>query len=405
MSSLIFDESTMMDGNIFKFESRLHSSLNKYVENGAIFTTYYSLDENSSTVDRGTKDVDKLFGKGAPLRYNEIQGFPVYGFGQANPENTDEQQIEDINVEGECVILPSTIVPNPYDFFIVQHLQATNLFMVTNVSYDSMKPEGYYKIRYRLYSTSHETIQNLQTYQVVGKYKFDMNSIGTQLNPIISQEDAVTKSQISKMLGQMITSYRALFYNERHNCFLYHDNESGLDWFDMCGNEFMAKYSLMNYDNSSKVIVLHDKLQEPQFPIRYNNSVYNWLEMGAPRRFLQKFYFLLSPASTYPYSSFSQWGDDDVQVIHPIGTNEVKLNSQEYSFFNETQFRCFMDPNNEPLNEYDKLIWKFIYKENINMEDVSLYTGDALFSSVKHHDIFFYTPIVVYIIRRILGFK
>ena len=127
--------------------------------------------------------------------------------------------------------------------------------------------------------------------------------------------------------------------------------------------------------------------------------------MGAPKRLLQKFYFLLAEASAYPYSSFVQWGDDNVQVIHPLGTNEVKLNSQCHSFFNETQFESFMNPEDTPLNEYDKLIWKFIYKSDISINDVSLYTGDALFSSVKHHDIFFYTPIIVYIIRRILNFN
>ena len=50
---LIFDESTMINGNIFKFEDRLHSHMNKYIEKGSIFSIYFSQDENSSTVDRG----------------------------------------------------------------------------------------------------------------------------------------------------------------------------------------------------------------------------------------------------------------------------------------------------------------------------------------------------------------
>ena len=35
---LIFNEENMINGNIFKFEQRLQSHVNKYVENGAILT-------------------------------------------------------------------------------------------------------------------------------------------------------------------------------------------------------------------------------------------------------------------------------------------------------------------------------------------------------------------------------
>ena len=144
---LIFNEENMINGNIFKFEQRLQSHVNKYVENGAILTTYFSQREDATTVDRGTQDIDQLFGKQSPLRFNKILNFPLYGFGKANPDNSDELQIEDINVEGDCVILPSTIVPKPMDFFMVNHLKMKGIFQVVSIQYDSMKVEGYYIIK------------------------------------------------------------------------------------------------------------------------------------------------------------------------------------------------------------------------------------------------------------------
>ena len=42
MSDLIFDEKTLYDGNIFKFEDRLQTHVNKYIEGGAILTIYFS---------------------------------------------------------------------------------------------------------------------------------------------------------------------------------------------------------------------------------------------------------------------------------------------------------------------------------------------------------------------------
>lgn len=400
MSSMIFDEKTLYDGNIFKFEERLKSHVNKYIENGALLTEYFSQDENSTTVDRGTKTIDELFGNHSPLRFNMIDDLPLYGFGQANPENNDELQVEDFDVEGECQLLPSTIVPKPMDFFIIKHLKMKALFEVKGVTYDSMKVDGYYKIQYRLHSTSEETIQKLKN-QVLDNYHTDLNSIGTNVNPVIKEDDFILRGKIEQMINHMIKSYRALFYDLRHNCFLFHDPETQEMIFDMCGHDFIAKYSLMNCHNSNSVIVLSKKIDEQNSLFMYNNSIYNWLELGAPARMLQKFYFLFNSSDGYMYSSFYRWGDE-VKIMQPLSTNQDGINLPKSSFFDDNQFNSLLDHTKEPTNEYEKLIWKYVHKKDISIHDISLYTGDGLFSSVKHIDIFLYTPIIIFIIRQIL---
>lgn len=401
MSQLIFDEESMINGNVFKFEQRLHTHLNKYIEHGAILTNYFSQRENAITVDRGTRDIDKLFGKNSPLRFNRIKNFPLYGFGQTNPENTDEMQIEDINVEGDCIILPSTIAPKPFDFFTINHLKMKAVFMVTLVTYDSMKVDGFYKIHYRLVSTSEETLGNLEN-QTVRRYCVDLNAVGSNINPIIEEDDMVYRKQVQQMVNKIIQAYRAMYYNQRHDCFLFHNPTTGELWFDMCGNEFMAKHSLMNPENSTNVIMLNDKLSDPQMALMYNNSVYNWLELGAPERLLQPFKFNLKFASQYPYSSFARWGEGDIQIMQPLSLSQPSLNGP-YTVFDQSQMSAFMDSTIEPENEFDKLIWKFIHSgDNLVIHDVSLYLSDTLLSSIKHIDTFLYTPIIIYIIRKIL---
>lgn len=397
---LIFDEATMMDGNIFKFEERLHSHMNKFIENGAMLVTYFTQNEHSSTVDRGLQDIDHLFGKNAPLRYIEVVNFPIYGFGQAKPESDDSQQIEDFNVEGTCLINPSTVIPRPMDFFIIKHLKMHALFEVTKVDLDTMKVDGFYQIQYRLHSTSPETIEKLRG-QVTAKAYTDLNAIGSKQNPIIMEDDFVLRGKIKQVIIQMINGYRALFYNKRHNCFLYRDPETGLDWFDMCGNEFMAVHSLMNFPNSSNVIVLNNKIPDTQFILRYHNSIYNWIELGAPEELLQKFHFSLGDATPYVSSSFARWGDYDVQIMYPVSTNEVGLPNEKYSFFDDNQFTTFMG-NVEPENDYEKLIWKFIHKTDLSIHDIPLSIGNSLINSIRHRDVYLYTPIIIYIMRFIL---
>lgn len=404
MSGFVFSEETLINGNLFKFEQRLKSHVSKYVEgSGELLTTYFSQDENSSTVDRGIQDVDQLFGNKAPSKYIQINNLPLTQFTPTTPENTEEQQLNDIGVEGDAVILPGTIVPKEFDFFIVNHLKMYALFEVTSVQYDTMKVEGYYKIHYRLHTTSHETIDKFKSTQVIAINYTDLNAIGSKRNPIISEDNFVLRSKIEKMVNGIITSYRALFYNERHNCFMYFDPQERLYYFDTCANEFMAKYSLMNFQNSGSVIVLHNKLRDQRFAYRYNNSVYNWVEGGCPSRLLQKFLYSCEFASNYIESSFYLYGEgDEVQIIVPKEAKNPGKYEKFYSIFDDDQLSSFLDTSNEPNSSYfDILLWRFINKQgSLSLEDVPLYLGDI--SNLMHRDVYFYVPIVVYIIRLIL---
>lgn len=406
---LIFDEETLLNGNIFQYEQRLKSHTNKYIESGAILTTYFQVRDNAVTVDRGTKDIDKIFGHKSPLRFNRILNFPVYNCSSFNPNNTDEIGIEDINVEVEGTILPSTIVPSTMDFLIINHLKMIAVFQVNEVIYDSMKPEGYYKIKYRLYSTSEETLQNLKR-QTVETYRTDLNAIGSNINPIIKEDDFIRRGQIQQMVDQMIESYRALFYNERHNCFLFYNQNVGINssefstrWFDLCGNEFIAKHSLMNSPNSTNVIILHEKIRDQFLPVYYNNSIYNWIELGAPKKLMQKFHFMLSHSDGYRDSSFARWSDGDIQIMQPLALYQSGIHKQRFSFFDDAQLQAFERADSNLTSEYENLISKFINNgHSISIADISLDTANALLGSVRHIDVFLYTPILIYIIRKIL---
>jgi len=396
----VFDEQTFLDQNLFKFESRLKSSTSRFIAEGAVLTTYFNLAENRTTVDRGLQTIDQLFGKNSPLRFNKVKNFPLYSFAQMNPANDDSAQVEDIGADGECVLLPCTVVPHQNDFFILNHLKMKALFRVTEVQFDSMKVNGYYKIKYHLYSNSDETIAQLEK-QTVNTYNTDLNAIGTEVNPIIREDDFVLRSKIRQLVVKMIESYKALFYNTRHNCFLYMDPQTRLRWFDVCGAEFISKHNLMNSNNSSNVIILDDKLRDENFPLYYNNSVYNWIEVGCPPSLLSQFFFTFNHACNYLVSSFAQWSERDVRVIIPqksIGEHNVVFDN---SFFDKTQVNSYRG-NLMPASEIEKLLWKFFKGSSLTIKDIPLSLGDPLLLSISHRDLFFYVPVLLYIIKLVL---
>lgn len=397
----IFDEQTYLDQNLFKYENRLKSSTSRFIAEGAVLTTYFNLAENRSTVDKGFQNIDQLFGKHSPLRFNKIKNFPLYSFTQINPANEDTLQIEDIGAEGECVLLPSTIVPHQNDFFILNHLKMKALFRISEVQFDSMKIDGYYKIKYHLYSNSNEIIELLEK-QTVNIYNTDLNAIGTEVNPIIKEDDFILRNKIKQLTIKMIESYKALFYNERHNCFLFRDNQTGLRWFDMCGAEFITKHNLMNSVNSSNVIILDDKLRDENFPIYYNNSVYNWIELGCPPSLMSQFFFTFNHACNYLVSSFARWNERDIKVIIPQKSISDSISIKyDYSFFDKDQINSYRNEI-EPYSDIEKILWKFIKGSNLTIYDIPLSLADPLLLSIKHRDLFFYVPILLYIIKLVL---
>lgn len=400
MATLQFNQEALLDNNIFKYENRLHSQLNKFsAENTMILCTYFNIDKDKTTTDRGLLDIDEVFGKRSPLRFNKIENMPLFGFSQANPENSDENIMEDIVVNGECTIIPSTIVPLQNDCFIIKHLKMNALFQVTSVTYDSMKQDGFYKITYRLMETSQEAIDFMEK-QTVENYKCDLDAVGTTVNPIIQKDDFVYKEKLVKMIDDMIECYKSLYYNERHNCFLYNYKDYRL--FDLCGNMFISKHSLMNHENGTNVIMLHDKINEPKKELLYNRSIYKWIERDANIDTLHEFKYQLASSQAYIDSSFYKWSEADIMVMIPMSVN-FKINNT-ISSFNQNQIKLY-DNKEYGNSDYDMIISKFINGKLSSHKDIPLTLGDSLFDLFDDKDTFLLTPIIIYIIRKILKFN
>jgi hypothetical protein len=94
------------------------------------------------------------------------------------------------------------------------------------------------------------------------------------------------------------------------------------------------------------------------------------------------------------------WNDDDILVTIPA-PHEYQAEIC-HPFFDTDLLEFFHDEVSNNGNEYEVLIRKYISGKLSSIQDISLYTADALMSSIKNEDIFFYTPIVIYIIRKVL---
>lgn len=407
MGNLVFDEKSLVDGNIFKYEERLHSHMNKYIDGGMILTTYYSQDQLATTVDRGTMGVDELFGTHSPLRFQKILDFPLYSMKANTPEDAEDvPNARDIQVEGDVHVLPGTIVPQQHDYFIINHMKMTSVFEVTSVSYDSMKVDGFYKIHYRLFSTNQLRIDQLEEKVVSVKFT-DLNAVGGTMDPVISEDDMIRRRRCQSLIKELITSYRSMYYNDRHNCFLFFNTDTRLHIYDPCAGMFIQRHNLMN-DDSISTIMLTDKLGTNDMMEWYNKSIYKWIEVGAPVDLLQKFPYVVHDGYDFRQSSFYRYDDIEVRVMEPLKIGPYVDDRNVSYLVNGQLFDLLFTPQIPPIhNEFVLLLWKYIHgRDQISMKDVdsSLLLPMMNYSQYQW-DVFFFVPIIIHIINEIFQFN
>lgn len=426
MSGLIYDEQSLVDQQMYKYDKFLHSRINKYTGQGRTMVTYWNINDSKTTISLGMGTHYQILGPDSPLRYDNIENMILIGFTPLNPEEKQASttNVRNYGLSGEAGVIPGTIMPKENDFFIVNHLNMNHLFRVTQVTQDGLNTDGSYKINYELYTTNPQDIEKLRN-QTVGKFVMDLQTIGGEdLTPVIGKEDHELRSRLIRMVNDMIENYVSRFYDHTHNCFILHLN--GRTLFDLCGNMFMAKHGVMIIDNSTGNIVLNpNKIRDQRMDFLYQKSPYKWIERDAPVRYLESFKFHTIKGYNYPDSSFAMYGYD-VDVMIPVdswcnSSSCEKFFPDEVLFIldNEGDTRsCHVDdcrccPNIKTCPrrfkcqrfDYVSIIHDFIHGKLRSIHDLSLYTGDQLFDNSESQEIYLWTPIIIYIIKQVLKIK
>lgn len=427
MTGLIFDENALIDDQLYKYDKVLHSRITKYTGDGRTLVTYFSINDDHTTDSFGLNDVYQILGKDSPFRFNCIKNFPLLGFSPLQPNDTQASitTVRNYELSGEAFVIPGTIQPKENDFFIIKQINMNHLFRVTAVGQDGLNTDGSYKISYQLFSTNPNEIDWIYK-QTESKFITDLQTVGgDDLTPIIGEKDYELRSRLITMVNDMIDNYVARFYDRRHNCLICRINGEAI--FDPCGNMFMAKHGILINDNSNENIVLNeDKLRLHDIRFLYEKSPFKWIERDAPIRYLDTFKYHTMPSYSFTNSSFPRWGDNDISVMIPNDPWCASPNCEQ--FFSDEIMEILASTDSCDKNcrccnceccckckchykqqrfTYVQLIHDFIHGRIHSIRDLSLYTGDQLFDNgiVKSRELYLYTPIIIYIIKKTLLMK
>lgn len=383
----LIDDKSLINNNIFKYEERLGSQYAIYLDTKPTFVTYYHINNIDSTVDKGLNNVEHVLGRKSPIRFQEINDFPIYGIDTIQLDLNENDGVLDTMYEGDGVILPNTIKPDPGDMFTISYLNQNYLFMVTSIAYDTIKSNNFYKISFYLRSMNEESIHLLQN-QIEEVYNCIFKNIGTEDKCLLRSDDGECLSALDEIYNSMLDKYKTLFYSQKYNSFLYTEGE--LLWYDKYLTHFINNNQLLSKKNQYATVMLSNEDEHYTFIPEYERSFYKAVEDNDINEVTT--YRCIRNNITYTGSIFKYYHLPNVRSVSFIDTGNIEYIPDSFIYKIKSGI---ID------NEVDAVETAIIsYFNNIYtcIQDIDI-------TSLKKHKIrytykdFILTPIVLFILK------
>lgn len=395
MASLIIDEEKFIEDSAFKYEERINSPLVRFLDRSPVFVTYYHINNDESLSAEGFCDVENLIGENSPIKYQKISKFPVFGLDRIMVNIEEAEQGIDMSYNGEAVILPNTIKPLPNDLFIINHVRRKFTFKITDVSIDSIRAENLYRVEFKLEYTDAGIEDKIDKNNIDEKFDCILENIGSEDRCIIREDYKEHLLSLNKMYEEIANAYKNMFYDMRYNVMLGPSDNRRL--YDPFQTIFINKHNLFNKRNDYNTIMLSMQIDDPMINLKYDKSVYKFIERCDVTR-IKNFMYKLRSTYEFEESTFYRWHDDSVCIIdipEKVITNEANVKE----LFSDEFVNLLRDKTHAD-NIYSELISKFLHNEIESIYDIKLTLYEAIIDLDSSEDIFFMTPIIMYIIKK-----
>ena len=376
-------------------KSRLNNPFYIYGDRKPTIVTYYNINHNASTIDKGSSTLYDDIGQNSSLRFNKIENFHLYGIEKINVNlDVGEYGLES-PIEGEALILPNTIVPVPGAMFIINHvIDKPYLFMVTGIGIDTLYTgANFYKISYKLTRTDMDALTSLETVQTIKRFTYKAGNVGTTLAPLIESNQAELIDKIEDNIDTLLNYYMNLFYKNSVQNFILEYQHMYL--YDPYLIEFMIRNKLFalsgnNYFHVEQAVYIGDT-----FALEYDHSIFKDIEIKKSNMRLN---------SVYP-----------VPVDDPNSLLVDRLESY-YKLSNKVMYKDYDNPINWlDMDLLDRVINNELYDEDSNlyyrnllilyMNNKEFDITDKLMNSIMDlefnytKELFYMIPILVFILK------
>lgn len=395
LMALVINEKKMVDDNMFGFEERVKSPLTRFSEKTFTPVEYYHINNVESTADAGFEDIEEILGERSPLRFRVIHDFPLYGLEGINLDISEEDVGLDSEYSSEATILPGTITPYQNDFFVLKQLKEKFVFRVTEVQHDTIMTDNFWKINFQLEYIDVEKQESLDK-QTTEKYSCLMENIGTDERCIIEDEYYEEMRKIDKMYQSIVDTYTTIFYVKKYNCLLG-DLDSTTKIYDPFQTEFIMKHQLLRVNNQLDNLVFTEQFSDSRRKLKYERTIYRFIETRDLSR-LTRFPFCTFLGINNRSTAFYRWVDKHVKIL------DIEPNMGQDALCLLTDDSVNTIRMNYPTDsKYLALIANYIRNDQMSLNEIDLGLEDEILNALDANiEIFFFTPIILYIIKDVM---
>lgn len=353
--------------------------------------TYYNINKSKSTLDEALKIEYSRLGEDAPLRFNRINNFFIYGLERIMTSlETGEYGLEATAIEGDVYVLPNTIQPYPNDYFTIDYLKQKLLFKIINVTFDTIENDAnFWKISYRLDRLEDVDILD----QIVDDYEMIINNVGTDFKSIIKKSDYNLIDNLEAAINRLKEYYNSLFYNNRVQTYTFINK--GKNFYDPYMIEFLMQHKLLTDTGSNYIHIAHQTILPKNFKLEYDKTFFRFIEIPdlsktEPRHTSQAKYI------DQMMSIFSDRAEDYFEIYY-IDENSI-INYSEYIIENFSYELIDNIFNNKRFDngDYRNIIIDYFHNGKVNGETIEILDSIEFDETME---LFYNIPIIIYIIE------
>lgn len=259
-------------------KQRLKNPYYLFTDKKATIVTYYNINTDKSTVDKGTKNAYSFTDGDSPFRFNKIENAYLFGMPRVETDlQLGEYGLESESIEGTAYIAPNTFQPYPQDYFYINHVNDSHMvFKVMSVSMDTFEDgANFWRIDYKL-SLADADPDRLEDL-VIDTFVMNVSNFGTNIKAIIKKSEYDFIEALEDDLNTMKNYFQSLFFKNRLQTFIYEYNMEL--FYDPYMIEFLKRNDILS-GADEYIFVDHQTYVPRTFAVDYDQTFYRSLELG-----------------------------------------------------------------------------------------------------------------------------
>lgn len=252
--------------NIKTFTQNKVGQYSKFLDKNPMFITYLAINSVQSRNDVGTGGVESDIGPKSPIRYNQINGLPVFNIPDLRPNINYDENGYDLELDlSDITLLPNTIKPKSGDYIIISIPNSVEIaFRVHTFEHNTIQSNDFYMFSADLKFTGSpgESLIDRFKSQIVETYETIFENIGTEDKCFIRTEDIAKIKNIGLLFTELKDLYITNYFDKETGTFVCKENDENPNsneeawYYDKYVERFIMDSEIYRIENDESSIIL-----------------------------------------------------------------------------------------------------------------------------------------------------